>query len=107
MASANKLRAATVSSRGPVLPRNIHSLSTSCEQRAVIPQDHFRRVVAGGAGDAAAGMGAGAAMIEASQRSAIVGMSEHRPRREQLIQGQRAVEDVATEQPELALEIER
>ena len=34
-------------------------------------------------------------------------MAEHGPRREQLIQGKRAVEDVAADEPELALEIER
>jgi hypothetical protein len=37
----------------------------SAERRPVIADDHARGVVAGGAGDAAAGMGAGAAMIEA------------------------------------------
>jgi hypothetical protein len=41
------------------------TLSTSPKQRAVIAEDHARGVVAGGAGDAAAGMGAGAAMVEA------------------------------------------
>ena len=39
-----------------------HNLS---KQRAVIPEDHARCVVSGGAGDAAAGMGAAAAVIEA------------------------------------------
>src|SRR5581483_12126852 len=92
-APVNGLRVTTISSRGPVFPTGIHSLSTSCEQRAVVPQDHARRIVAGRAGDAAAGMGAGAAVIETLQRAAIVGMSEHRPCREQLVQGQRAMED--------------
>ena len=40
---------------------NLHSP----KQRPVIRQNHLRRIVAGGAGDAAAGMGAGAAMIKA------------------------------------------
>ena len=38
------------------------------------------------AGDAAAGMGSGAAHVEARQRPAVVAVAEHRPRREQLIQ---------------------
>ena len=58
----------------------------SPKQRPVIPQDRTRGVVAGGAGDAAAGMGAGAAMVEPLQRPAIIGVAEHRPRREQLVQ---------------------
>src|SRR5580698_1525995 len=61
-------------------PQPVHRLS---KQRAVIPQDRLRGVVAGRAGDAAAGMGAGAAVIEPLQRPAIVGVSEHRPGREQ------------------------
>ena len=39
-------------------------LSTASKQRAVISKDHPRGVVAGGAGDAAAGMRATAAVIE-------------------------------------------
>src|SRR6185369_7066295 len=87
-----------------VAPSAFASLS---EQRAVIAQDHLRGIVTGRAGDAAAGMGAGAAMVEALQRPAIVGMAEHRPRREQLIERQRAMKDVAAEQAELPLQIER
>src|SRR6266478_3435286 len=62
--------------------------------------------MAGGAGDAAAGMGAAAAMIEPLQRPAIIGVAEHWPRREQLVQRQRAVEDVTAQQPELPLQVE-
>src|ERR1700758_396392 len=83
------------------------SSSISPKQRAVIPQDHPRGVVAGRAGDTAAGMRAAAAVIKTLQRAAIIGMAEHRPRREQLIERQRAVEDVSAKQPELALEVER
>src|SRR3984885_8032650 len=68
------------------------SLSVSPKQRAVILQDHPRGVVAGGAGDATAGMCAAAAVIKTLPRAAIIGMAEHRARGEQLIQGQRAVE---------------
>ena len=39
--------------------------ASSPEQGAVIAEDHAGGVVAGGAGDAAAGMGAGAAMVQA------------------------------------------
>jgi hypothetical protein len=83
-------------------------LSTGCspEQRPVIPQDHLRRVVAGSAGDAAAGVGAAAAVIKALQGPTIIGMAEHRTRREQLVQRQRAMEDIAAEQAELALQVE-
>ena len=81
--------------------------SGSLEQRAVIPEDRARGIVAGGAGDAAAGMRAGAAMVEALQGPAIIGVAEHRPGREQLVERQRAVEDIAAEQPEMALQIER
>src|SRR5216683_621275 len=47
------------------------------------------------------------AMVEALQGSAIVRVAEHRPRREQLVQRQRAMKNIAAEQAELALEIER
>src|SRR3954466_11312903 len=77
------------------------------EQRAMILQDHARGVVAGGAGDAAAGMGAGAAMVKSLQRPAIIRVAEHRPRREQLVQRQGAVEDVAADEAEIALQINR
>src|SRR5258706_2262949 len=79
----------------------------SSKQRPMIAEDHAGGVVAGGAGDAAAGMRAASAMIEAFQRPAIIGVAEHRPRREQLIEGQRAVKNIAAEQAELALQIER
>ena len=67
----------------------------------MIPQDHLRRVVAGRTGDAAAGMRAGAAKIKSAQRTAIIRMTQHRPRREQLIERQRAVEDIAADQAEV------
>src|SRR6185503_14414947 len=79
----------------------------SAKQRPVVAQDHGRRVVAGGAGDSAAGMRAAAAMVKALEWAAIVGVAQHRTGREQLVQAERAVEDVAAEQAELALEIER
>ena len=83
------------------------ALSTRRKQGPVIPQDHLCRVVAGGAGDAASGMGSGAAMVETSQRTAIIGVSKHWPRRKQLVQRQCTVENVAAKQAELPFEIER
>ena len=73
----------------------------------MISQDGARGIMARRAGDAAAGMGAGTAVIKPLQRPAIVGMAEHRPRREQLIERQRAVENVAAEQSEISFQIER
>jgi hypothetical protein len=72
-------------SRQPV-HRSSTRLSTACEQCPVIPQDRLRRIVAGRAGDAAAGMGTGSAMVEALERPAIIGVSQHRSCREQLVQ---------------------
>src|SRR5258706_5488419 len=79
----------------------------SPKQRPVIAQERGRGVVAGAAGDAAAGLRAAAAMVEAFQRPAIIGVAEHRPRREQLIERQRAMKNIAAEQAELTLQIER
>src|SRR5689334_11742144 len=52
-------------------------------------------------------MRAGAAEIKPRQRAAIVRITDHRPRAEKLVERQRAVEDVAADQAEIALEIER
>src|ERR1700742_3510146 len=94
-------------SYAPVVARNYPcAIGHLSKQRAVIPQDRPRRVVAGSAGDAAAGMGAAAAMIESLQWPAIVGVTEHRPRGKQLVERQRAVENVAAEKPELPLQVE-
>ena len=79
----------------------------SWEQRAVIGKDRAGRVVAGSARDAPAGMGTGTAMIEPFQRPAVVGMAEHRAGREKLVQRQGPMKDVAAEQAELPLEIQR
>jgi len=52
-------------------------------------------------------MRAGAAHVKPLQRSAVIAVAEHRARREQLIEAQGAVGDVAADQPEGALQIER
>src|ERR1700760_1112253 len=90
----------------PAVLRKVFHSPSSGEQGPVIGQDRPRGIVAGCAGDAAAGMAARAAMIETSYRRAVIGMAEHRPGREQLVQAQRAVEDVAPEQAELPLQVE-
>src|SRR5688500_1047225 len=48
-----------------------------------------------------------AAKIEAPERHAVIGVTEHRPVREELVEPHLAVEDVAADQAEAALEIER
>src|SRR5437868_10520983 len=78
--------------------------------RKTFPQiaQHFpRAVVAGRAGDAAARMGARAAQVEPLERSAIVRVAQHRSRRPELIERKLAVEDVAADQAEVALEVRR
>src|SRR5208282_2649727 len=74
---------------------------------AQVRQDDLRGVMTRRTGDAAAWMGAGAAMIEPGNGTAVVSVSEHRARREQLIERHRAVENIAAEEAELAFEIER
>src|SRR5262249_11105484 len=65
------------------------------------------RVVSGQSSDAAARMRACAAHIEAAQRPAVIAVAEHRARREHLPEIERAVEDVAADKAEGALEVER
>src|SRR5258708_2078552 len=74
---------------------------------ARVAQYLARRIVPGNPGHAAAGMGAGAAHVQALERPAIVAVPEHGPGREQLIEGERAVEDVPADQAKLALQIKR
>src|SRR5258706_15763332 len=54
-----------------------------------------------------AGMRPGAAKVQIAQRHAVIGVSQDRAGAEELVEGELAVEDVAAEQPELTLEIER
>ena len=72
-----------------------------------IPQHLPRRIVPRQPGHAAARMRAGAAHVEPRERPAIIRMAEHRARREHLPEIERAVEDVAADEAEGALEIER
>src|SRR5262245_53716562 len=52
-------------------------------------------------------MGAGAAMVKARHRTAVVRIAQHRPCREDLVERERAMEDVAAGKAEYALEVER
>src|SRR6266496_6003454 len=72
-----------------------------------VPEYFPRRVVARSSRDASARMGARAAQVKAAHRRTVIGVAEHRARREQLIEGERAVEDVPADEAEIALEIER
>src|SRR5262245_21082088 len=56
-----------------------------------IGEDRMRSIVAGRAGDAAAGMRAGAAMVEAGQGPTVIGVTQHGPRPEQLVERHRPV----------------
>jgi hypothetical protein len=45
-------------------------------------------------------------MVETRKRPAIVGVAQHRPGGEQLIEGQGSVKDVAAEEAEVPFEVE-
>src|SRR6187431_459248 len=69
--------------------------SSAPERAAPFGEDGACGVVTGRPGDAAAGVRAGAAVVEAGERAAIVGVAQHRPRPEQLIERHDAVRDIA------------
>src|SRR5690349_22470621 len=73
---------------------------------ARVLHDLTRRSASRNAGHAAAGMRARSAQVEALHGHQVVGVAEHRPRREQLIERERAVKDVAADEAELTLEIQ-
>src|SRR5713226_2542698 len=52
-------------------------------------------------------MRARAAQVQSAHGRAVIGKAQHRPRREKLVQSERAVKDVTAGQAELALEVER
>src|SRR5664279_2029437 len=76
-------------------------------QPAAVAPDLARRVVARHAADAAARVGTGAAHVEAGDGCAVVAVAEHRPRRPELVERHLAMHDVAADQSELALEVQR
>ena len=67
----------------------------------------MRRIVARRAGHAAAGVRARPAEVQALERHPVIGRADHRPRAEQLVEAHLAVEDVAADQAEAPLEVER
>src|SRR5690554_2044306 len=75
--------------------------------RSGVLQNLPRRVVSRRAGDAAAWMRARAAHVKPLQRSAVVAVTQHGPRAVQLIEAERTMEDVAADEPETPLEVQR
>src|ERR1700733_4010674 len=69
--------------------------------------DFGRGIVAGRVGHAAARMRARSVHVQSFQRTAIIAVSEHWPRREHLVQAQGTVKNIAADQPEGSFEIER
>ena len=74
---------------------------------AAIDEHGVCGVVAWSAGDAPARMSAGTAQVKAPEGQPIVRSAYHRPRAEQLVEAHLAGEDVATDEAEAALEVER
>ena len=76
-------------------------------QKLPVGEHGLRRIMPRRAGHAAAGMRARPAQVEALERHPIVGRADHRPGAEQLVEAHLAVEDVAADQAEAPLEVER
>lgn len=101
---------------GAVAPsgrRRCPTLATRCEGacgRSPAPEvgeNLARGIVARRARDATARVRAGAAHVQTLQRAPVARVTQHWPGREHLIETERAVEDVAPDEPEGALQIER
>src|SRR5258707_6786321 len=75
--------------------------------RPEFPEYFPRRVVSWCSGDAAAGVRARGAEVEAFHGRAVVGVAENRAGGKELVERQRSVKDVAPDHAEIALEIER
>src|SRR4051794_12801320 len=74
---------------------------------APVAEDRARRIMPRRSGDPATRVSTRAAQIQSLEGHAVVGSADHRPRAEQLVESHLAVEDVAADQAEAALEIER
>jgi len=72
-----------------------------------VTQDFSSGIVAWRTGDAASRMASRTAQIETRDRTSIIRVTQHRTRREDLPQIERSVEDVAADQAECPLKIER
>src|SRR5579859_6113460 len=88
-------------------PRSILGDAGDAPPETPVGEDFARGVVAGGSRHAAAGMGARAAHVQPLQRPAICAVAQDRARRPELIEAHIAVHDVAADEAELALQIER
>src|SRR5206468_11330734 len=74
---------------------------------APVGEHRARGIMPRRSGYPAAGMRARTAKIEALQRHSVIGRADHRPGAAQLVEAHLAVEDVAADQAEAALEVER
>src|SRR4029077_1039523 len=73
---------------------------------AEVLQDLAGRILAGAAGDAAAGMRAGAAEVQPLQRDSIAGVAEQRAPHEEMVEALLRVERVPAREPELPLQVD-
>ncbi len=105
-------RAAPASLRDPDRPAtraardDVRSSSSPAGARSTRRHPRRRRPAAG-AEDTAAGVGRGAAEVQPVDRAAVAGQLGQRPPREHRVQPHLHVHDVAAQQPQLALEVER
>src|SRR5262245_46411539 len=76
-------------------------------QTLEITQDLSGGVASGQPRDAAAWMRPGPAQVKIWNRHAVIGVAQHRPRAEQLVEAELAMEDVAVDEAEATLQIER
>src|SRR3954469_3435549 len=75
--------------------------------RPPVRKERLRRIMPGRSGHAAARMRARAAQIESFEWHPVVRRPDHRPRAEQLVEAHLAVEDIAADQAEAPLEVQR
>src|SRR6476469_10833594 len=74
---------------------------------AAIVEHRLRRIMPRRSRHSAAGMGPRSAQVQALERHPVIGRADHRPGAEQLVESHLAVEDVAADESETALEIKR
>ena len=72
-----------------------------------VAQDFPSGIVAWRTGDAASRMASRTAQIETRDRTSIIRIAQHRTRREDLPQIERSVENIAADEAECSLKIER
>ena len=79
--------AASDATRGSSAEAELGAASTAAlAASAAVTEDLARRVLAGAAGDAAAGVGAGAAQVQPLQRESVAGVAEQRAPDEELVE---------------------